>query len=546
MHTLFTSTRNDLLTFFRSLPADKIRDCCSSAVYSRGEDYFQSDTVSQLVYNREKTVLKATVSGDDDYTVTIKMDNGSISGSCTCPYYDVCKHIVATLLSAAAKDADFEIERLDEKDAGNLFQQYLQGLSKDELAALVEKFASDQFRKEVINRYANAGTAKKTFRKVELKIRKLFDNDNLMYSPDEFSEALDNEMEKLSGLEKSLKSEIEGLLFYIIKRVDAAFNDGYLYDDYNDNSYDTSLRFDEFVVRYVISLNSSEKTNFLAKLDTQLEQQSYSSFEYLINVAKSVFAEEDLLHLKNVLMTCYQDISPLLVGIYYDHVSGMLSYNEKTVILNELHKDSETRAVELAVLHDTHGHLSKAIETLKVWLKENRKPYHKYENGWSLYLDLLMKGKQDITEIAADAIINCSTDTMLSKVISITDSNPARYELLLEKENTEAMLRYLQKKERLPEALDLINRYDNIPDNQVLNFFKEHKKMFPKDATNYFGRVIDKNLESTGNRYYEAIADAVRHLAKVNRAKADEYIHFMRKNYNRRRNLMSLLNEISM
>ena len=96
-----------------------------------------------------------------------------------------------------------------------------------------------------------------------------------MYSPDEFSVSLDNEIEKLSGLEKSLKSEIEGLLFYIINRVDTAKDDGYLYDDYHDDSYETSMRFDKFVVRYVISLNSNEKTNFLTKLDTQLKNLYY-------------------------------------------------------------------------------------------------------------------------------------------------------------------------------------------------------------------------------------------------------------------------------
>jgi len=124
----------------------------------------------------------------------------------------------------------------------------------------------------------------------------------------------------------------------------------------------------------------------------------------------------------------YQNISPLLAGLYYDHVSRLLSYDEKTIILNWLLKDSHKWAIELAQLHDDHGHLSKAIETLKTWLTKNRTPYYSYEDAWSLY---------------------------------------------------------------------------------------------------------------------EAIADAVRHLVKVNRAKADEYIHFMRKNYNRRRNLMSLLNEIS-
>ena len=314
-----------------------------------------------------------------------------------------------------------------------------------------------------------------------------------MYLPSEFNVSLENELEKLSGLEKSLKSEIEGLLFYIIQRVDVAIDDGYLYDDYHDDSYDTSMRFDEFVVRYVISLNSSEKTDFLAKLDTQLRKLSYSSFKELIKVAKSVFADADHPHLKHVLITGYHNISPLLAGLYYDHVSALLSYDEKTVILNALLKDSETRAVELAVLHDDNGHLSKAIETLQAWLKRNRTPYSNYEDAWSLYLDLLKKGKQDLTDIAADAIVNCSTETMLSKVISLTDSNPTRYELLLEKENAGALLRYLQKNERLQEALALINRNDNILDNQVLNFFKEHKTMFPKDSATYFVRVIDKN-----------------------------------------------------
>ena len=55
MHTLFTSTRNDLLTFFRSLPADKIRDCCSPTVYSLGKDYFQTDAVLQLLCRTKDT-----------------------------------------------------------------------------------------------------------------------------------------------------------------------------------------------------------------------------------------------------------------------------------------------------------------------------------------------------------------------------------------------------------------------------------------------------------------------------------------------------------
>ena len=89
MHTLFITSQKDINLFFRSLLADDIRECCSSSIYRRGEDYFESDAVTRLTCNEGKTILKATVSGEDDYTVNIVLADGTVSGSCTCPYGDV-------------------------------------------------------------------------------------------------------------------------------------------------------------------------------------------------------------------------------------------------------------------------------------------------------------------------------------------------------------------------------------------------------------------------------------------------------------------------
>ena len=544
MHTLFTTTTNDLNVFFRSLSTDDIRDCCSPSVYKRGEDYFDSEAVSLLTYHNEKTQLKAIVSGENDYTVTIEIGGGKVSGSCTCPYGDVCKHLVAIMLYANDDESEFDIEPIVNKDTANMFLQYLQSLSKDELIDLVEKFASEKFRTEVKNKFANADAAHKSFHKAQQQIRKFFDSRNLMFAPDDFGYALDNELEKLSGLEKPLCKEIEDLLFYIIEKVEDAYDQGYLYNDYGDDYYEASQSFIKFVVRYVSSLDGSAKTTFLAKLDKVLGQQSYSTFEGLRNVANSVFSDDDLPSLKNVLMTDYQKISPELAGKYYDRVSVLLSYDEKTSVLCVLLKDSENRAIELAALHDANGNLSKAIETLNKWLAENQSSYSRHENAWSFYMDLLVKGKHDLPDIAADAIINCPTDTMLSKIVSITDVAPARYELLLEEKNVGALLRYLQKGERLPEALDLIKRTTNIPESQVLDFFRTHKMTFPEDAETYFVNVIEENLQSAGDHFYEAIADAIRQLAKVNRAKADEYLNHIRTNYKRRRNLITMLSKL--
>ena len=68
--------------------------------------------------------------------------------------------------------------------------------------------------------------------------------------------------------------------------------------------------------------------------------------------------------------------------------------------------------------------------------------------------------------------------------------------------------------------------------------------IFPEDAATFFCKITDKNLQNTGDRYYEAIADAIRQLAAVNRAKADEYLNNIRTNYKRRRNLITMLSRL--
>ena len=145
MHTLFSTSKKNLHIFFNSLSDDEIRECCSSSVFRRGEEYFDSDYIDQATYNKDQTMLKSIVSGNDDYTVTILLANGKVSGSCTCSYGDVCKHLVATLLYAADV-LEIEIENNSDEDSGNRFHEYLQSLSKDELVALVEKFAPAPFR----------------------------------------------------------------------------------------------------------------------------------------------------------------------------------------------------------------------------------------------------------------------------------------------------------------------------------------------------------------------------------------------------------------
>jgi len=98
--------------------------------------------------------------------------------------------------------------------------------------------------------------------------------------------------------------------------------------------------------------------------------------------------------------------------------------------------------------------------------------YGYYEDVHSLYLDLLKKGNCELLDAAEEIITNCPTHTMLIKIVSVINNNPARYEFLLEQKNSDEMLRYLQKTERMPEALELIKRRTDISDRLLNEFFK--------------------------------------------------------------------------
>lgn len=540
MHTLFSTSKNNLHAFFNSISDDDVRDCCSSPVFRRGEEYFDEDCVHQAAYNKEKTTLKAIVSGSEDYTVRIVLADGKVSGSCTCPYDDVCKHLVATLLHAADV-LEIETEDNSDEDTGNKFQQYLQTLSKDELAALVEKYAPDRFRTEVNNRYADAGSAHDIFRKAEQKIHKLLENNYLMNNFYEFNQAMDSELAKLSGFEKLLQTELEKFLFEIIQKIDDAINDGELYEYDDDYGYEPSSFFIDFFTGFMANLGKVQKTAFLAKLDAVLEEQSYNTFDGLRDAVTSIFTDDELPHLKKELMAGFHHFSKGLTGKYYEQACHLLSYQEKTAVLEILSEQNKDRIMELASLHDANGELPKAIETLKNWLTINRGSYSRYEDVHALYLDFLIKGNCELLEAATDIIVHCPTHTMLIKIASAT-GDPARFEKLLEQKNAGEMLRYLQKQERLPEALELIKRKTDISDSLLNEFFKTHKTIFPDEATAYFSKIIDLNLPYTGDRYYDAITDALRQMLKSDLTKANEYISHIRANYKRRSKLMAMLN----
>jgi hypothetical protein len=241
-----------------------------------------------------------------------------------------------------------------------------------------------------------------------------------------------------------------------------------------------------------------------------------------------------------MLISGYKKISYPLIGNYYEQVSHLLSVKEKEIILTWIQDDDSKWLIELALLYESQNEVKKAVHTIKVGLAENNDLFGN-EQVYTLYLDLLKKAGLNLPEAAMDAISHCPTCTMLQKITSVINDGHLAYEQILERKDAGQLLEYLEAHARLSEAVALIKRDKGIWDTQVFSFFQKNKKQFPADAENYFSGVINKNLESAGDRYYHAIADAIQQLMQVNASLADQYLRDIRLNYKRRRNLISLL-----
>lgn len=121
-------------------------------ILSRGIDYYENKHIEE-VEQVEKGEFVATISGYDDYNVTVKIDSNLnvVSTSCDCPYDwgPTCKHEVALLYHIREN-------KLYEQSIGDgplsKIKQDLQQLTKAELLEiLVDLSKKSKLVKEYLN-----------------------------------------------------------------------------------------------------------------------------------------------------------------------------------------------------------------------------------------------------------------------------------------------------------------------------------------------------------------------------------------------------------
>ncbi|MFC6652738.1 SWIM zinc finger family protein [Paenibacillus rhizoplanae] len=84
---------------------EDIRDFCGDTFYERGQSYYNSGRVSELIFDAEINRYRAWVKGSKAYHVeifNINFTGNDTEAYCTCPAYEsygCCKHVAATLIA---------------------------------------------------------------------------------------------------------------------------------------------------------------------------------------------------------------------------------------------------------------------------------------------------------------------------------------------------------------------------------------------------------------------------------------------------------------
>ncbi len=541
---LFDASLKSLKESLDSISEEDIETCCDYKIFNRGYEYFESGLVEYASFDETNNLIQATVNGSYEYEVEIYQQDNKVYGTCTCPYGGpVCKHIISVLLFVKDVGVDsISVQRVIKvaaKEDDTTLDDHLKQLSKLELIKLVKKYIPDDFVLELQNKKTNKKDALVIFHRVEKKINGFFSDQDLLYEPAEMENALLKQLKKLSGFENIIADEIGELFVSIIKKVESAIYEGYLYADdwYGDGLFDSS-DINHLVVNYAAQLPFAQKIEYLQELDDILEQTDYDTFDEILLLMPSCINTLESRLLCDYLLQYEQVISESFMSRMYNKIQNFLAEDQKERLLLKLSKGNQNHFILLIQLLIEHSKYGEAYGYVEHYLDG----FKGYVDEIILYnyLDLCVKTNGDINSIARKVIDLKPDKTILLKVKEYNPQDISYFEQVLKKRNPSDLLSFYEDENRLLDALSLIKE-NLFYDSMLFQFYKKYKKQFKEDAEAYFLKRIESNLVDAGNSNYARVAETISQIKQINKVLTSQLLADIRLNYKRRRNLIQML-----
>jgi uncharacterized Zn finger protein len=519
---MFLKTLNRISDFkedLLKLTQDDIKSMVESAIFSRGKSYYRDDYVFDVKQNVANTVM-ARVKGSyaNSYEVKIYKEGADLRGKCDCPYDDVCKHIVATLISI---NEEREIKESIVLSQEGRVLTYFETLSKVELIELLMEFSPENFKKEIILKDAPVEELNIRINEIASSIKFDIDDEELLYNPEQFQERMSEYMENLKIFVNQNPDEVFEIVFDLAMEIEEKQENGYLWvDHYHSEEY---FDFDIFSDEIMALINKIE--------DKEVQLRLFIGFGELANGSGYLpFSYENLeIDDKKGLLQYFDKDSSLS---FYDFIEALLSFEEQESFL--LTHDLKRVYQILIYIYCENDKKELAIKIVEDLLKE------KFDLDYVKELLALTEiSDERFRGFVYQAIEECPYNGFEFIVDGLKKvENVEELEALWREKNLSRYYAYLEQERRTTEMFGLLEK---LPHNRE-KFFKKNKQAYQKEAISFFNAQIEENLKTTGDNHYRAIADALFQLKQL--IDAEEFVlkvEGLKSEYKRRRNFVAIL-----
>jgi len=552
MFSIASTTSQTLSNALVALTEEEIEECCEPQVFDRGIDYVESDAVGFFHYS---TPLNAevAVAGSRKYKVNVQLKDGEILADCTCPYTeefgDVCKHIVAALMSVETpvmKTASGVKGTSSGEEDTVIFRSYLESLKHHEVVELVERFATKDFRRDIVGRLASGSAAEKKLKELHLRLKKVMQT-NRRRTADNFIDGCAEVLKDAQGYWTHAPKLMTDMITDVIEKyniyndTDDFVQDYDYYDYYDDEGGEPNTTALAYVVtNFILSLGTKDKFTAMTEIAKVVGDSIYSLFANFPERLDKLYTDKDIPALINLVLQASNADELTQPEEYYALLSPSLSDSTREVLLWNIAAESKKLTIEFVQFLRKSGKLKGAVEALDEYFTAGKK------NAEYLSIRLeLARERQETTE-AIDLFCRATLiDSKDGKVLRLaTQAVPefaGDYEAPIREHHPYVYYRFLEAAERLDECASYFTeqrKFGHPMAQEESEFYMRHPQHFPPQAEEAALDKISKNLVGTGNHLYDNIVAALKVLLIANDTKAREVYRMIKSEYKRRRNLM--------
>jgi hypothetical protein len=336
-----------------------------------------------------------------------------------------------------------------------------------------------------------------------------------------------------------IATEIGELILFIIRSIEQAFNEGYLYlDNYYQDDYFESEAFCEYVIAYVKQLPFEAKTYYLGQLDQALNEMSYDTFYSIKESYHRFFSEKERADLKS-FVTREAALPVTLVSRLYQFLEPELGTDERESMLRIISKKNHEHFITLCRLLYEQKRFREILKLIREdpYGNDHLEDFRIAET----YLEVAHKLNLNMDEVSEEVAGKCPRASLLQKINTLKGTVGERYEEIVKQRNPEELLIFYEEENRLKDALALVQEPQLFYDEVAFLFFKKNRKHFPAETESFLRDRIGENLKHAGKNHYERIAESLNLMKQVNSGRARRIAEEIRANFNRRRNLIEII-----